>query len=289
MSGTLYIVATPIGNLEDITLRALRVLKEADLIACEDTRHTRKLLSHHQISRPAISYHEHNERERTVELIARLEAGGNVALVSDAGTPLVSDPGLRIVQEAIERGIPVVPIPGASALTAAIAASGLPTDQFIFGGFLPSMRTARRARLRDLGELPMTIVFYEAPHRIKQALADARELLGQRRIVVARELTKIHEEFIRANLSEIELPDLTRGEIVLLIGPPTDATASRVQADRSVQKDVEELIRVENIDQKAALKRVARARGISKSEAYRQMLAERDAERNVERQGGESL
>jgi 16S rRNA (cytidine1402-2'-O)-methyltransferase len=295
MPGTLYIVATPIGNLEDITLRALRVLKEADLIACEDTRHTRKLLSHYRISRPATSYHEHNERERTVELVARLEAGVNIALVSDAGMPLVSDPGLRLVQEAVERGIPVVPIPGASALTAAIAASGLPTDQFVFGGFLPSKTTARRARLRELGALPMTIVFYEAPHRIKQALADARELLGQRRVVVARELTKMHEEFIRANLSEVELPDLTRGEMVLLLGPPTGGTASQVQANRSVQKDVEELIRVEKIDQKAALKRLARARGISKSEAYRQMLAEREVERGVEldadnddqRQGGE--
>lgn len=281
MSGTLYIVATPIGNLEDITLRALSILKAVDLIACEDTRHTRKLLSHHQISKPAISYHEHNERERTVELIARLEAGANVALVSDAGTPLVSDPGLRIVEAAIERGIPVVPIPGASALTAAIAASGLPTDQFIFAGFLPSKRTARRARLRELGALPMTIVFYEAPHRIRQALADARELLGQRRVVVARELTKIHEEFIRATLSEVELPDLTRGEIVLLIGPPADAMTGHVQAHRSVQEDVEELIRLENIDQKTALKRVARARGISKSEAYRQMLDKREVERDV--------
>lgn len=287
MSGTLYIVATPIGNLEDITLRALGILKEVDLIACEDTRHTRKLLSHYQISKPVISYHEHNERERTGELVARLEAGGNVALVSDAGTPLVSDPGLRVVQAAIERGIPVVPIPGASALTAAIAASGLPTDQFIFAGFLPSKRTARRARLSELGKLPMTIVFYEAPHRIRQALADARELLGERRVVVARELTKVHEEFIRAKLSELDLLDRTRGEIVLLIGPPANAIPGRAQPSESVQKDVEELIRAENIDQKAALKRVARARGISKSEAYRRMLDERKVARDYERQGGE--
>ncbi|HSO73787.1 MAG TPA: 16S rRNA (cytidine(1402)-2'-O)-methyltransferase [Blastocatellia bacterium] len=280
MSGTLYIVATPIGNLEDITLRALSILKGVDLIACEDTRHTRKLLSHYQISRPVISYHQHNECERSVELIARLEAGGHVALVSDAGTPLVSDPGLRIVREAIERGISVVPIPGASALTAAIAASGLSTDQFVFAGFLPARRTARRARLKELGALPMTIVFYEAPHRIKQSLLDARELLGQRPVVVARELTKIHEEFIRANLSEIELPGPTRGEIVLLIGPPVDTTPALPHATRSVQKDVEELIRVEKIDRKAALKRVARARGISKSEAYRQMLDEGGAGRD---------
>ena len=275
MAGTLYIVATPIGNLEDITLRALRILKEVDLVACEDTRHTRKLLSHYQISKPAISYHQHNEQERAAELVARLEAGGNIALVSDAGTPLVSDPGLRIVREAVERGIRVVPIPGASALIAAIAGAGLPTDQFSFAGFLPSKQTARRARLTELAALPMTIVFYEAPHRIKQALADARELLGERRIVIARELTKIHEEFIRGELSEIELPDLTRGEIVVLIGPPAKNTATNTQANRSVLKDVEEIMRVENIDRKAALKRVARSRGIGKSEAYRQMLDER--------------
>jgi len=280
MSGTLFIVATPIGNLEDITLRALRILKEADLIACEDTRHTRKLLSHHQISRPTISYHEHNEHERTSELIARVEAGANVALVSDAGTPLVSDPGLRVVQEAIGRGIPVVPIPGASALIAAIAASGLPTDQFTFAGFLPSKRTARRARLAELGALPMTIVFYEAPHRIKQTLADARELLGERQVVIARELTKIHEEFVRGDLKEIELPEATRGEIVLLFGPRAATPAGEQQANRSMIEDVEELMRVERVDKKTALKRVARARGIGKSEAYRQMLNERDGERD---------
>jgi 16S rRNA (cytidine1402-2'-O)-methyltransferase len=276
MSGTLYIVATPIGNLEDITVRALRVLKEADLIACEDTRHTRKLLSHYQISRPTISYHEHNEHGRASELVARLEAGARVALVSDAGTPLVSDPGLRLVREAIERGIPVVPIPGASALTAAIAASGLATDQFIFAGFLPPKRTARRAKLAELGALPMTIVFYEAPHRIKQTLADARELLGERPVVIARELTKIHEEFIRGNLIGVELPEATRGEIVLLFGPPAAANASRAPANRSVREDVEELMRAESLDQKTALKRVARARGVGKREAYRQMLDERD-------------
>lgn len=278
MTGTLFIVATPIGNLEDVTVRALRILKEVDLIACEDTRHTRKLLSHYQISRPTISYHEHNEHSRAGELIARLEAGANIALVSDAGTPLVSDPGLRLVREAIEQGIAVVPIPGASALTAGIAASGLPTDQFAFGGFLPSKRTARRARLAELAALPMTIVFYEAPHRVRQSLADARELLGERLVVIARELTKIHEEFIRGSLPDVELPDSTRGEIVLLFGPPA-TIVGRAPATRSVREDVEELMLAEGIDQKAALKRIARARGVGKSEAYRQMLDERDEAR----------
>ncbi|HYV04625.1 MAG TPA: 16S rRNA (cytidine(1402)-2'-O)-methyltransferase [Blastocatellia bacterium] len=286
MSGTLFIVATPIGNLEDITLRALRVLKEADLIACEDTRHTRKLLSHYQISKPTVSYHEHNEHHRTSELIARLEAGANVALVSDAGTPLVSDPGLRVVQEAIEHGIPVVPIPGASAFVAAVAASGLSTEQFVFAGFLPSKQTARRARLAELRSLPMTIVFYEAPHRIKQALADAREMLPGRAVVIARELTKLHEEFIRSGLSEIELPEGARGEIVLLFGPPSPGREDEVQANRSVAEDVEELMRVQRLDQKTALKRVARARGIGKSEAYRQMLGERESDGAAEQDEG---
>ena len=286
MSGTLFIVATPIGNLEDITLRALRVLKEADLIACEDTRHTRKLLSHFQISKPTVSYHEHNEHQRTSELVAKLEAGANVALVSDAGTPLVSDPGLRVVQEAIKRGIPVVPIPGASAFVAAVAASGLSTEQFVFAGFLPSKQTARRARFAELRSLPMTIVFYEAPHRIKQALADAREMLPGRAVVIARELTKLHEEFIRGGLSEIELPEGARGEIVLLFGPPSSRQEDEVPANRSVAEDVEELMRVQRLDQKTALKRVARARGIGKSEAYRQMLGERESDGAAEQDEG---
>lgn len=276
MPGTLYIVATPIGNLEDITLRALRVLKEADLIACEDTRHTRKLLSHFQISKPTVSYHEHNEHERAGELLMRLEEGLNIALVSDAGTPLISDPGFRIINDAIAHGISVVPIPGPSAVIAALSASGLPTSEFTFVGFLPAKRAARKARFKQLANLESTLVVYEAPHRIRETIEDAREFLGERECVIAREITKLHEEFLRAPLSEIAIPaEKARGEIVLLIGPASEQTKQlEPSATHSIFEQVQQIITAEGLDQKDALKRVARARGISKSEAYRRMIQE---------------
>ncbi|HEY3135201.1 MAG TPA: 16S rRNA (cytidine(1402)-2'-O)-methyltransferase [Blastocatellia bacterium] len=276
MSGILYLVATPIGNLEDITLRALRVLKEVELIACEDTRHTRKLLAHYQISKPSISYHEHNETERSAELIARLEAGTNIALVSDAGTPLISDPGFRLVREAIDGGIQVVPIPGASALVAALSASGLPANEFTFVGFLPARRSARREKLKELANLKSTLVLYEAPHRIKETIADALAALGDRDCVLARELTKIHEQFVRAPLSEIEIAQ-ARGEMVLIIGPPIDHGVRQLQetSEQSISEEVRVLMRSERLDQKTALKQVARSRGLSKSEAYRRMMKEK--------------
>jgi 16S rRNA (cytidine1402-2'-O)-methyltransferase len=282
MSGSLYVIATPIGNLEDISLRALRLLGEVGLIACEDTRHTRKLLAHYQISRPTISYHEHNERERTPELIAKLKSGMSLALVSDAGTPLISDPGYRLVQAAIAQGIQVVPVPGASAALTALAAAGLATDEFYFAGFLPSKPSQRRARLVQLATINATLVFYEAPHRIKETLTDARNALGNRQCAVARELTKLHEEFIRGRLDEVceamQQADV-RGEIVLLVGPPVeDAEAINQSASRSITEAVAALTRDEGLDQKAALKRVARARRMSKSEAYRRLMAERAAE-----------
>src|SRR5262252_8809607 len=200
----LYIVATPIGNLEDITLRALRVLREVDLVACEDTRRTRKLLSHYQISKPMVSYHEHNERDRTAELISKLESGLNIALVSDAGTPLVSDPGFHIVREAIDKQIHVIPVPGPSAAITAMSASGLPSNDFTFIGFLPSRGSARRARLKELSLLETTLILYEAPHRIQQTIKDSCEILGDRECVLAREITKLHEEFVRGRLSEMK-------------------------------------------------------------------------------------
>jgi 16S rRNA (cytidine1402-2'-O)-methyltransferase len=278
MPGALYIIATPVGNLEDITLRALRVLKEVDLIACEDTRHTRKLLAHYQISKPTVSYHQHNERDRAAELINKLEAGLNIALVSDAGTPLISDPGFHIVREAIDRRIPVVPIPGPSALVAALSAAGLPTGEFAFVGFLPARGAARRARLKELAKVRSTLIFYEAPHRIKATIEDARQAFGDRECVVARELTKLHEEFLRGRLSDIAiLEGSARGEIVLLVGPPRDGTTQQPEgeATRSIVEEVERLMDAEGLDQKSALKRVARERGIGKSEAYRLMIAER--------------
>ena len=283
MSGALYVIATPIGNLEDITLRALRLLGEVDLIACEDTRHTRKLLAHFQIATPTISYHEHNERQRAAELVARLDAGQRIALVSDAGTPLVSDPGYRIVQEALAAGVQVVPVPGASALVTALAASGLQTDEFYFAGFLPAKSSPRRARLAALAEIKATLVFYEAPHRINATLADARAVLGNRHCVVARELTKLHEEFLRGPLNEIieEMQSReVRGELVLLVGPLIEGAAATVnqEAAGSIAEEVAALMRDEGLEQKAALKRVARARGLGKSEVYRRLLAERAAQ-----------
>ncbi|HSB10838.1 MAG TPA: 16S rRNA (cytidine(1402)-2'-O)-methyltransferase [Blastocatellia bacterium] len=282
MAGTLYIVATPIGNLEDITLRALRVLIEVDLIACEDTRHTRKLLAHYQIPKPTISYHEHNEPERAAELLKKLEAGHSIALVSDAGTPLISDPGFRIVRAAIAREISVVSIPGPSALIAALSASGLPTSEFTFAGFLPARQTARRARLEELADLNSTLVFYEAPHRISATIEDARKVLGDRECVVARELTKLHEEFLRGPLSEIEIHE-RRGEIVLMIGPPVNDRAKQLAhpVSHSILKEIEDLMRIEGLDQKTALKRAARGRGIGKSEAYRLMIDERNRSKTL--------
>ncbi|HKA20028.1 MAG TPA: 16S rRNA (cytidine(1402)-2'-O)-methyltransferase [Blastocatellia bacterium] len=274
----LYIVATPIGNLEDITLRALRVLREVDLIACEDTRRTRKLLSHYQISKPMLSYHEHNERDRTVELINKLEGGLNIALVSDAGTPLVSDPGFHIVREAIDKQIPVIPVPGPSAAITAISASGLPSGEFTFIGFLPSRGSARRARLKELSSLETTLVLYEAPHRIQETIKDALEILGDRECVLAREITKLHEEFLRCRLSEMKVRESVRGEVVLLISPPLQTQDRQPAHDTlpSISKDVEKLMQADGLDQKTALKRIARERGIKKSDAYRLMIAERD-------------
>src|SRR5579862_5662276 len=203
MSGILYVVATPIGNLEDITLRAVRVLKEAALIACEDTRHTRKLLDHYGISKPLVSYHEHNEATRAAELVEKLQAGTAVALVSDAGTPLLSDPGYRLVAAALDAGIPVVPVPGASAALGALAASGLATDAFRFCGFLPPKQSSRRRTLEALRNQDCTLIFYEAPHRIVATLEDVESVFGTRPIALARELTKRHEEFLRGTSAEV--------------------------------------------------------------------------------------
>jgi 16S rRNA (cytidine1402-2'-O)-methyltransferase len=212
MPGTLYIVATPIGNLEDITLRALRVLKEVDAIAAEDTRHTRVLLKHYGIQTPLTSYHEHNERTKAEDLVKRLLEGQNIALVSDAGTPAISDPGFRLVAQAVDAGIRIIPLPGASALTAVLSASGLPTDRVAFEGFLPAKKKQRREKLRALRDETRTLVFYEAPHRLAEALDDVQELLGDREAVLAREVSKVHEEFLRGRISEL-IRALRRREI----------------------------------------------------------------------------
>jgi 16S rRNA (cytidine1402-2'-O)-methyltransferase len=220
MAGTLYIVATPIGNLEDITFRAVRVLGEVDLIAAEDTRHTQILLARHGIHTPLTSYHDHNERAKARELAARLETGTNIALVSDAGTPAISDPGFRLVVEAIRVGARIVPVPGASALTAILSSSGLPTDRFVFEGFLPAKKKQRRERLRAMRDETRTLIFYETPHRLKDSLDDILEILDDREIAVAREVTKMHEEFLRGRVSEIFHQVAEReikGELTLVI------------------------------------------------------------------------
>jgi 16S rRNA (cytidine1402-2'-O)-methyltransferase len=275
--GCLYLVATPIGNLEDITLRALRVLKEADLIACEDTRQTQKLLQHYAIHKEMVSYHAHNELMRAPELVIQLEEGAQVALVSDAGTPVVSDPGHRLVVLCLRHHIPVVPIPGPSAFVAALAASGLPTDEFLFVGFLPSRAGARRKKLDALKSEPRALVLYEAPHRLAETLADAADILGARQAVVAREVTKIHEEYLRG--SHPELRDAAnkrapRGEITLLIGPAVEGEVQAVPA-MPLKQRVEQLEAEAGLDRKAALKQAARERGLGKREAYKQLLLER--------------
>jgi len=204
MGGVLYIVATPIGNLEDITLRALRILKEVDLIAAEDTRHTKKLLTHYGIASRLTAYHEHNEKTKAQSLVEQLKQGKRMALVCDAGTPAISDPGYRLVREAISAGVKVVPIPGPSALTAVLSVSGLPTDRIVFEGFLPAKKSERRRRLESLRDESRTIVFYEAPHRLRNCLEDLLQILGDREIVLAREMSKIYEEFLRGRLSDVK-------------------------------------------------------------------------------------
>jgi len=275
----LYLVATPIGNLEDITLRAVRVLKEVDVIACEDTRQTQKLLNHYGITTRTISYHEHNEMTRAAELVKELQEGASVALVTDAGMPGISDPGYRLISLAIRHHVPVVPIPGASAFLAALVASGLPTDSFRFSGFLPAKRGERRAALEAIKTSPRTQVFYEAPHRVVETLADVAEVLGNaRHVVVAREVTKLHEEFLRGRASDVletlKARDGVKGEITLLIGKAEETThgaADTSSARFSIRQRVEQIMGEEKVDEKAALKKVAKERGISKSEAYREL------------------
>ncbi len=275
--GRLYVVGSPIGNLEDITLRALRILKEADLIACEDTRRTQQLLDRYGIETPTVSYHEHNELTRAPELIIRLEEGASIALVSDAGMPVVSDPGFQLVRLAIRHNIPVIPVPGASAFVAALAAAGMAVDEFRFLGFLPSKRLARQRALKGL-QAERTLVFYEAPHRIAETLEDVLRILGDRPLALAREVTKIHEEFLRGAVSEV-LERLKRkpvkGEITLLLGPPEDHPGYTTTPERPIGKELKRVMAEQGIDERAALKAVARARGISKSEAYRRWQSEK--------------
>jgi len=281
-AGCLYVVATPIGNLEDISLRALRILKEADVIACEDTRQTLKLLSHFDIQKRLVSYHEHNEITRAAELVIGLEQGAKVALVSDAGTPAISDPGHRLVSLCVRHGIQVVPVPGASAFVAALAASGMPAEEFAFIGFLPSRPTERRKSLRALAAEPRTLALYEAPHRLLDTLEDVLEIFGNRPAVIAREVTKVYEEFLRGHIEDLlgeVRKKAPRGEITLLIAPADgQAThaASGLAASVPLARHVDEIMKERGVDRKAALKVAARERGLTRREAYKQLLITRD-------------
>jgi 16S rRNA (cytidine1402-2'-O)-methyltransferase len=276
--GCLYLVATPIGNLEDITVRALRILGEADLIACEDTRRTAKLLHHYSLKKETVSYHEHNELTRAAELVIRMEQGARVALVSDAGTPVISDPGHHLVSLCLRHRIPVVPIPGPSALVAALAVSGLPTEEFLFVGFLPSRAGDRRKALERLASETRTLVFYEAPHRLVEMLAAALERFGRRPTVIARELTKIHEEFLRGDLAELLVVAqrrALRGELTVIIGGAQPGQAPAELPTAPLKERVEQIMREQNLERNAALKQAARERGLTRREAYGQLLTSR--------------
>ena len=276
--GKLFVVATPIGNLADITLRAIRVLGEVDVIAAEDTRTTRKLLAHHDIRTPLVSYHEHNEALRTPELLERMLGGERVALVSEAGTPSISDPGYRLVHESIEAGLDVEPVPGASALLAAVVVSGLPADAFVFEGFLPRRRAERRRRLEMLSGEPRTLVFFEAPHRLDHSLSDMNEVLGDRRVALCRELTKLHEQVIRGPISTL-IASLRRapvkGEIVLVV----DGARADTSVDLEAAVD-EALARVRAGDTvREATRDIAAARGVPRRPLYDRVLQRRDDQR----------
>lgn len=281
----LYLVATPIGNLEDMTLRGLRVLRSVDRIACEDTRQTQKLLNHFGISTPTVSYHLHNESRRAEELLEQLTNGARIAVVSDAGTPGIADPGHEIATAAIAAGVSVFPVPGANAAISALIASGLVTENFTFHGFLPAKEGQRRTALEELRErcskrtsAQGTQIFYEAPHRIQETMADIEAIFGASQyLVIARELTKVHEEFLRGPVSELRVevqqrPSL-RGEMVLLFEP---VIATVTPAGGSIANEVAALMQKESLTEKDALKRVARDRGIGKSEAYRELQREQN-------------
>lgn len=272
-------VATPIGNLQDITFRALETLKIVDIIACEDTRRTRKLLTHYGISKKLVSYHEHNEITRADELSEILREGKSVAVVSDAGTPAICDPSFRIVQKAQEIGARIIPIPGAVAFINAVIISGLPTDSIFFGGFLPSKSGERRKRLDEVKDIPATLCFYETPHRLARSLKDCLEIFGNRQAAVVRELTKIHEEILRENLenllNKISAVNI-KGEIVLIVdrNQPVIQESENLNATSVVERIAE--IENQGIDRKTALKKAAKEFNLSKSEAYRILLTERN-------------
>jgi 16S rRNA (cytidine1402-2'-O)-methyltransferase len=278
-TGTLYIVATPIGNLEDMTYRAVRILGEVDLIAAEDTRHSLKLLSHFGISKSLTSYFDHNQQFKGERILAALRQGKSVALISDAGTPCISDPGYQLVHDAVAEGIAVVPIPGACAAITALAASGLPSDTFTFAGFPPSRQGKRRTFLSELANLPGTLILYEAPHRVVETLLDIQETLGERLVVVARELTKMYEELLRGPVSEVLTAvqqGKVRGEVVLLIEPGEAVVAEA----EPLEKVLRQLMADETLSIKDIAKQAAVITGVSRSDAYSEALRLKNSHEN---------
>ena len=273
MNGTLYIVATPIGNLEDITLRALRILKEVDLIAAEDTRQTLKLLNHFEISKPLISYHRHNEDVKSDILIEKLKNGENIALVSDAGTPGICDPGEEVIKRAIEETIDVVPIPGACAMINALIASGIDTKEFCFLGFLPLNKKLRKEKLEEINKSEKTIIIYEAPHKMKNTLEDLNKILGDRKVVLVRELTKIHEEFLRENVNELlEKVDNLKGEMILIIEGRKNKIDSENELKNLSLEEHYKYYEKQGIDKKEIIKKIAKDRNVSKNEIYMKFI-----------------
>jgi 16S rRNA (cytidine1402-2'-O)-methyltransferase len=274
-TGTLYLVATPIGNLEDITHRALKILGTVKAIAAEDTRHTGKLLHHFGIETPQISYHEHSQQQRLQEIVDRLERGEAIALVSDAGMPSISDPGYDLVRACLDRGIDVVPIPGATAAIAALAASGLPTDRFVFEGFIPTKNKERKSRLGSIAASTQTIVLYEAPHRLLATLKDLREVLeGERKIVLARELTKIYEEFWRGSLEEaVELYENKReakGEYTVVIAGKIENSGLDI-SETAIKEELEKLL-AEGLSRSQASRQLAELTSLSRRQIYQLAL-----------------
>ena len=270
--GTLYVVATPIGNLEDMTFRAIRILKEVDLIAAEDTRQTLKLLNHYEISKPLISMHRHNEEDKANNIISKLKNGENIAIVSDAGTPGISDPGEILIKEAIENNINVIPIPGACAMINALICSGLDTSSFVFIGFLPLNKKLRKEKLSEIEKMDKTCILYEAPHKLKNTLLDLKEVISNRQIVLAREITKIHEEFIRKDIDKlIEISDSLKGEFVIII-----EGKEKVEEEKELNKlSIDEHYKFyekQGLSKKEIIKRIAKDRNVNKNEIYKEFI-----------------
>lgn len=270
--GILYIVATPIGNLEDITIRAINILKEVDVIAAEDTRHTLKLLNHFEISKPLISYHRHNEDTKSDVLIKKLQEGKNIALVSDAGTPGICDPGAEVIKKCIDIGIKIVPIPGACAMVNSLICSGIDTSEFTFLGFLPINKKLRKNKLEEIKKLNKTIIIYEAPHKIETTLKDLKGILEDRKVVLAREITKIHEEFIRGHIDNlIEKVKDIKGEMVLII----EGNKKEIEENNLNSLSVEEHYKFyenKGFEKKDIIKKIAKDRNTNKNEIYKKFI-----------------